>query len=467
MGAALRSPVVRGAVAALGVAAATLVVARPAVGYDPYNWVIWGREILHGSLDTRGGTAWKPLPVFFTVLLAPAGPAAPVLWLVIDRAVAVAALIGIVRVGARLAGPAAGIVAAVAVVLIGDQLISFWTGTADWLLVAPAVWAIDSALARRRVLAFGCLCAAGLVRPEAWPFMAIAGLWVLREDRSRLALVAGLGLAVPLAWLVPQWIGSGSPFAGQQVVLRSPGAAAVRHAREPWHLVAVRFRLLVGGWLILTALAGALVELRARRPQCALLLAGAALWIGIVAAMAQAGYPGLARFMLPAALAVCLAAGVAVERAASSLRGHGTVATLVAAALVGAWLVPVIDRGMPNLRRQRLMGQSAVQSQDDLAAAVARAGGAGSVLGCGALHTWWAAEPLVHWLIGGGVMHSRGGGLVVVRERLRRHAAYLPSDPPRSRLRMLGADREWELQGRCARTIVRRTRHLRVAATRS
>ena len=54
--------------------------------YDPWAWLVWGREIVHLKLHTTGGPSWKPLPVIFTTLFAPFGKAAPDLWLVIARA---------------------------------------------------------------------------------------------------------------------------------------------------------------------------------------------------------------------------------------------------------------------------------------------------------------------------------------------------------------------------------------------
>ena len=52
------------AVIALAVALAALSLLAPhAPGYDPWAWLIWGRELAQGGLDTREGPAFKPLPV--------------------------------------------------------------------------------------------------------------------------------------------------------------------------------------------------------------------------------------------------------------------------------------------------------------------------------------------------------------------------------------------------------------------
>ena len=38
--------------------------------YDPWAWLVWGREIAHANLHTTGGPTWKPLPVIFTTVFA-------------------------------------------------------------------------------------------------------------------------------------------------------------------------------------------------------------------------------------------------------------------------------------------------------------------------------------------------------------------------------------------------------------
>ena len=86
--------------------------------YDPFAWLVWGHEIAHGSLDTTGGSSWKPLPVVFTVLFAPFSrvddtiPVAP--WMVVARTGALLALVLAFRLASRL--PGGGVTGA-----IGDQ----------------------------------------------------------------------------------------------------------------------------------------------------------------------------------------------------------------------------------------------------------------------------------------------------------------------------------------------------------
>ncbi len=55
--------------------------------YDPWSWLIWGREIVHGTLSLQAsGSSWKPMPMVFTTIFALFGGAAPYLWLLVARA---------------------------------------------------------------------------------------------------------------------------------------------------------------------------------------------------------------------------------------------------------------------------------------------------------------------------------------------------------------------------------------------
>src|SRR5205809_193676 len=38
--------------------------------YDPWAWIVWGREVLHLDLSTVDGPSWKPLPVLLTTPFA-------------------------------------------------------------------------------------------------------------------------------------------------------------------------------------------------------------------------------------------------------------------------------------------------------------------------------------------------------------------------------------------------------------
>src|SRR5437764_2024774 len=87
--------------AALVIAAVSLLIPSTP-SYDPWSWLVWGREIIHLDLHTSGGPSWKPLTVIFTTVFALFGKAAPDLWLVVARAGAVMAVVMVFRLSFRL-----------------------------------------------------------------------------------------------------------------------------------------------------------------------------------------------------------------------------------------------------------------------------------------------------------------------------------------------------------------------------
>ena len=52
-------------VVSLVIAALSLLIPSTP-SYDPWAWLVWGREIVHLDLHTTGGPSWKPLPMLFT-----------------------------------------------------------------------------------------------------------------------------------------------------------------------------------------------------------------------------------------------------------------------------------------------------------------------------------------------------------------------------------------------------------------
>src|ERR1700678_2856056 len=70
------------AIAGLALIAGAVTLRLPSTpNYDPWVWLIWGREIVHGQLSTTGGPTLKPLAMVFTTIVAPFGSAAPNIWL--------------------------------------------------------------------------------------------------------------------------------------------------------------------------------------------------------------------------------------------------------------------------------------------------------------------------------------------------------------------------------------------------
>src|SRR4051794_20823124 len=199
-----------GASLALG---ALSLLAPSAPTTDPWGWIVWGREIAHLDLNTVAGPpSWKPLPVLFTTPLALLGGGAPPAWLAVARAGGILALAFAYRLGARLAGPAAGVIAAVALALSELWLRDLAHGYSEGLAVALALWAVESHLDghRGRTVVLAGLVA--LSRPEAWPFAVAYTAAIVWAHRRRGPLLLGAVVVPPALWLGPDWWGSGDPF---------------------------------------------------------------------------------------------------------------------------------------------------------------------------------------------------------------------------------------------------------------
>src|SRR4051812_35321651 len=218
-------------------ALAALSLLLPSVPtYDPWAWIIWGREVAHLDLITKTGPSWKPLPVIFTAPFSLAGDdGAPLLWLTVARAGGILAFAMAYRLGSRLAGPAAGIIAAAGLFFADEFIRNFFRGNSEGILVALCLWAIERHLDGRRRDAFLLCVAAALLRPEVWPFIALYGLYLIIAERTlkSLLLVAGGGLALLVLWFVPEYLGSGD-FLRAAARARQPNPDSAAFAKHPF-----------------------------------------------------------------------------------------------------------------------------------------------------------------------------------------------------------------------------------------
>jgi hypothetical protein len=364
--------------------------------YDPWAWLVWGREIAHGELDTTGGSSWKPLPVAFTLLFSPFSalddsiPAA--LWMLVARTGALLALVLAFRLASRLAGggvagAVGGMVAAAALFLLPDWLqFSAHGSEAPWA-VALMLWAICRHLDGRRDHAFVLGVLACLLRPELVPFLGLYALWLWRAE-PRLRLLVAAALALPAAaWVVPEWIGSGNPLDGGRQATSEP-AWSLSHAERPW-LSALELAHDHAGLVVeLLAFAALAWALFAGRRAPVLLAGAAAACVALFAAMTQAGFSGNPRYVLPALGLMCVLAGAGaalILAAPGSLASRpsaalGTAVAAVSLALVGA---PFVEGRAERLRDEAREVGVRMDMHRDLADAVDRLGGAAAVTALG------------------------------------------------------------------------------------
>jgi hypothetical protein len=401
--------------ACLGLAGASLLLpSEPS--YDPLAWLIWGRELAHFHLDTNGGPSWKPLPVAVTTLFAPLGEVdrglPPELWMVVARAGALLALAFAFRLARRLAGggPAGvlgGAVAAVALFLTPDWFQFSAHGSEAPIAVALMLWAIERHLDHRtgHTVVLGTL--ACLLRPELCPFLGLYGLWAWRAEPRQRALLAGALLLLPLAWIGPEWIGSGSPLDGGAQA-RSEPAWSLSLAERPWLRALERVHNHAGLPLELLAL-GAVAVAVTRRQRAVLALAAAALAeVVLFVGMTQAGFSGNPRYVLPALAVGSVLAGAgaahlaevvpALTRArAGPWRLAGTATALAVLAIAGA--------GFVTARVTRLADEAhevgvRMRLHRDLAEAVREAGGPRAVRALGSATSNRALQTRLAWELG-------------------------------------------------------------------
>ncbi len=369
------------------------------LSFDPWGWVLWGREITSSNIpfSTAVYPAWKPLAVIFTTPFSLLGDAAPDLWLLVARS---GALIGVVfayRLGARLGGRVGGVAAAAGLLLLPESLRYFAGGTSESLLVALVMGAIDRHLDGRRGQALGLGFAAALLRPETWPFLLAYAVVYTRGRPRRLVVVGLLALAVPLLWFVPEWIGAGDPFYGAWVARVSMEAGQTQRLASP-ELVALGRALGLALVPLSLAASVAVVDAARRRRALPLALAGGAVaWIGIVVAMTAQGYAGLGRFSLPAAAVVCVLGGAGFARMVElAPSDHRRLAVMAAVVVCLPFAVARIERIAPAAA----VATSQDSVEDRFPAVVAGVGGRAAVLRCRQFTVDGLFRPPVAWRLG-------------------------------------------------------------------
>jgi hypothetical protein len=450
------------AVACVALAVFSLAIPS-APAYDPWSWIVWGREVLAGDLQTEGAISWKPLPVLFTAPFSLFGAAAPDLWLLTARAAAFGAVLFAVSIGFRLAGRLGGFLSGGLLLMSARLWEPVLLGFSEGGVVFCVLAAVDAHLAGRVGLAFVFGVGAGLLRPEAWLFLGLYGIWLSWRCRTRLRWVApGLAL-IPALWFLPELWGSGSLWRGaeraQHFITFGPALEA-----HPWLTVLEKAVDETPAVVLLGLLVGLATAALRAAPRDALVPAlglaslGVA-WLGLVAGMTELGFSGHDRYLVvPVAIAHVLA-GLGFAWAVAGLLGPArrrpglvAVACLAGLALAGASRVVRWD-WPPMLDRVERNGVVA----DELDDVIARAGGKQRLEACGSLYTGNFFTPQVAWTFGrhlaevGGVPRSPATVLRV------RGLPGQPLQPPRDALarvrgrRVIARSRYWQVEVACRR----------------
>ena len=378
--------------AAVAVAALSLLLPW-AIAFDAWAWIIWGREVTRLGLDTAGGPSWKPLSVVFTSVFALFGSIAPQLWLVAARAGGLLALGGVAALAHRLAGPVAAAIAP-ALMLVSDWwLFHTYLGNSEGMLAAASAWAIVAHLDGRRQAALGLGVAAGLIRPEAWPFAGLYALWAWRRGHLSFWVAAAWLALIPILWFGPDLTGSGGALGASDAALAYASPASAANAAVP----GLEVWRDAGGLVTVPALLAVVLGVWLGGRVDRVLFGMAFAWVLIVGVLAQAGYPGNPRYNVPAAVICCALAAAGVVRLA---RWHAPARGPGVAALLGVGLTMLVLGANAGALRDQLEGLGdRIDRRRDLDALIARNGGAAALRACAPVHTLQGMRAMVAWTL--------------------------------------------------------------------
>ncbi len=385
---------------ALGVLVLSAVIVRAfgtRPGYDPYGWLIWGRETLSGTLDLGGAPSWKPLPYLFTVPYSVFGHFALWLWMTTAVAISLGGSIFAGRIAYRLTGTddgnkrfpaiAAALFAGVALFGIWQYMHSMFSAQSDTVITALCLGAIDFHLSRRFRIAFVLLVLGSLGRPEVWPFVGLYGLWLWWKHPSSRWLVYGGFLVIPAMWFGIPTITNHRPFVSAQLALLSPREVT----GNKFTGVANRYATLHYLPLQLAALLG-FVMAWFRRDRVVLALGAAViLWVVVEIAFALHGWPAVPRYMYEAEGVTVVIAAVAVgwllkDGLAFVGRYRPRWARPIGIALVAILAVALVPPAIARLReehRDLIHERARTKEINLLAGAVNAYGGYKHLLACG------------------------------------------------------------------------------------
>jgi hypothetical protein len=385
----------------LAVSAVTLLFPSTPT-YDPWAWILWGREITQLDLVTEGGPSWKPFPILFTVPFSIFGQdLAPYLWVWLARAGGLWGCVMAYRMAHRLIGGGAygaiaGVCAFLALFSSNKYVRDAALGNSEPLLAGIVLWAFERHLDGRRDHALYLGFLAALLRPEAWPFLGLYGLWLwMKNPELRVRMVA-LAALIPAVWFLPEWWGSGDPFrAGARANAPNPGSAAF--ADSPAVELLTRFMSVTIapvelGTIIAVAFAG-VMWFRFRRESVTLALAifGFA-WFALVAVMTEAGFAGNQRYLIVTTAIVSVLGGIGAVRVLQGVEwltarrlgpSRARPVTIGALLLGVAVASPTIVAKADNTARVRGGLEHEAYLWHDLKGLIDEAGGKEPLLACG------------------------------------------------------------------------------------
>ena len=369
--------------------------------YDPFGWLVWGHQILHGHLNLNAAPSWKPLPFLFTLPFELFGGTAVNLWSIAATAGTLAMGVFAARIVYRLAGVGPGsprwmltaawigaLFAGVGVLGMEGRPKLTLIANSDQLNTALVLAAIDAHFSRRPRLAYVVLLFAALGRPEVWFMCGVYGLWMMWRLERSVALVLGGFILIAVCWFVPDALWAKSLFQAGDLDLGKATACHVNKAQ----CVAGRWAGLYEWPMQAAALIGVAIAIARRDREVLGLLGFAVFWLVVEVVFALHGWSAVPRYVMESAAVMIVIAGAGLFRLLTGLPdlGRGATASRVASiagplVVVGLFvaLAPFADRrvfrwkvAIPHARAEGVINHH-------LFDAVALAGGRQAILRCG------------------------------------------------------------------------------------
>jgi len=115
-------------------------------------------------------------------------------------------------------------------------------GNSEAMMAGLVLWAVERHLDGRRDHALYLGVAAGLLRPEVWPFLGAYGVYLWFRDPSSACGSCSLALVIPALWFPAEWWGRATPSARARARTTPTRAARLRGASVPRHCQAASAR---------------------------------------------------------------------------------------------------------------------------------------------------------------------------------------------------------------------------------
>ena len=297
--------------------------------YDSLYSLLWGRELLHGTLpsfDAYRAPTQHPLWVVICVPLAAIGEAGDRVLLLICVLSFVAMIAGMYRLGKAAFGWVVGLVAALLLLSRLDFPFLAARGYIDIPYLALILWAaaLEAQTPKRGGAVWVLLTLAGLLRPEAWVLAGVYGVWIAWGKPLREWIRVGAIVAfAPVAWALSDFIVTGDPMYSLNYTTASSRALGRRQSLPEMPGVTLRYLSeLTKPPVFIAALAGIVLAWRMARDRVrvptALLVWGIATFVLVSAR----GFSVISRYVLVAAIALMLFAAFAIAGFSRLPRGH-------------------------------------------------------------------------------------------------------------------------------------------------